>query len=378
MKFQVDCGGAPSSARTGKVSTDHGSFETPAFMPVGTRGTVRGLTADQIRGTGAEIILVNLFHLWLRPGESVVSGAGGISRFMGWDGPVLSDSGGYQVYSLKGSVKVREEGVFFQSPYDGRNVFLSPEDVVILGRSMGIDLIMVLDHLVDPVSSPEDLRDAHARTLRWAQRSLDVSGQEDAVLGIVQGGTDLDARRSSAISLRSMKGKDGQTFAGFGIGGLGIGESFEERNNVVFETLQELDTDKPRYLMGIGYPEDLLAGIERGVDLFDCVLPTRNGRNGMAFTQSGRVVIRNARYEEDDSPLDPRCSCAVCKHYSRSYIHHLFRNGEMLGPILNTIHNLSFYLDLMKQARQEIRAGNFREWSQNKIDSFQMTERGLS
>lgn len=347
-------------------------------MPVGTRGTVRGLTADQIHGTGAEVLLVNLFHLWLRPGEPVVSGAGGISRFMGWDGPVLSDSGGYQVYSLKGSVKVREEGAFFQSPYDGRNVFLSPEDVVILGRSMGIDLIMILDHLVDPVSSPEDLRDAHARTLRWAQRSLDVSSPEDAVFGIVQGGTDLDARKTSAVSLRSMKGKDGQTFAGYGIGGLGIGESFEERNHVVFETLRELETDKPRYLMGIGYPEDLLAGIERGVDLFDCVLPTRNGRNGMAFTPSGRVVIRNARYEQDDSPLDPRCSCAACRHYSRAYIHHLFKNGEMLGPILNTIHNLSFYLDLMKQARQEIRAGNFREWAQNKIDSFQMTERGLS
>ena len=347
-------------------------------MPVATRGTVRGLSVDQIRETGAGILLVNLFHLWLRPGEKIVRETGGISAFMGWRGPVLADSGGYQIYSLSGAVRIREEGAFFQSPYDGRKVFLSPEEVVSVGAAMGIDLIMVLDHLVAPDSSPDVLREARDRTLRWAKRSLDASPAEAALFGIVQGGCDTDARKWSAEVLSSMTGLEGQKFAGFGIGGLGIGESFDVRNHVVRETVDALPLEKPRYLMGIGYPEDLLSGIGQGIDLFDCVLPTRNGRNGMAFTSGGRILLRNARFQEDQAPLDDQCSCTACRHYSRAYIHHLFRNGEMLGPILNTIHNLTYYMELMRQARTEIRQGTFGAWSRQKIESLQQTERGHS
>lgn len=378
MKFHLECTEASSDARTGRIVTDKGSFETPAFMPVATRGTVRGLPVDRIRETGAGILLVNLFHLWLRPGEKVVREAGGISPFMGWGGPVLADSGGYQIYSLSGSVRIREEGAFFQSPYDGRKVFLSPEEVVSVGQSMGIDLIMVLDHLVSPDSPPELLTEARDRTLRWARRSLDASTPEAAIFGIVQGGCDADARKWSAGILSSMTGRDGQSFAGFGIGGLGIGESFDVRNRIVRETVGLLPAEKPRYLMGIGYPEDLLAGIGQGVDLFDCVLPTRNGRNGMAFTSGGRVSIRNARFQDDRAPLDAHCSCPACTQYTRAYIHHLFRNGEMLGPILNTVHNLTYYMDLMCQARTEIRQGTFGAWSRQKMDSLQQSERGRS
>ncbi|MGL3710748.1 tRNA guanosine(34) transglycosylase Tgt [Leptospirillum ferriphilum] len=378
MKFHLETADPFSKARTGCVDTRNGFFETPAFMPVATRGTIRGLTAGQVREAGAGILLVNLFHLWLRPGEEIVREAGGISSFMGWKGPVLADSGGYQIYSLSGSVKIREEGAFFQSPYDGRKVFLSPEDVVSVGSGMGIDLIMVLDHLVSPDSSPEVLREARDRTLRWAKRSLDVAPLDGALFGIVQGGCDIDARKWSAETLSSMTGPEGQTFSGFGIGGLGIGEPFEVRNRVVGETLGALPPEKPRYLMGIGYPEDLLTGIIQGVDLFDCVLPTRNGRNGMAFTSKGRLLIRNARFQKEDTPLDEECSCAACKSYSRSYIHHLFRNGEMLGPILNTIHNLTYYLDLMHQSRTRIREGTFNAWARQKIDSLQQTEREQS
>ena len=333
---------------------------------------------DQVRESGAGILLVNLFHLWLRPGEKIVRQSGGISSFMGWKGPVLADSGGYQIYSLSGSVKIREEGAFFHSPYDGRKVFLSPEDVVTVGSGMGIDLIMVLDHLVSPESSPDILKDARDRTLRWAKRSLDVAPPEGALFGIVQGGCDADDRKWSAEPLSSMTGREGQTFSGFGIGGLGIGEPFEVRNRIVGETLGALPLEKPRYLMGIGYPEDLLSGIAQGVDLFDCVLPTRNGRNGMALTSKGRLLIRNARFQEDESPLDDQCSCAACRSYTRSYIHHLFRNGEMLGPILNTIHNLTYYLELMQQSRTEIRQGTFEVWARHKMDSLQQMERGHS
>ncbi|MHB1604926.1 MAG: tRNA guanosine(34) transglycosylase Tgt [Leptospirales bacterium] len=376
MKFQVVSNDPHSNARIGRLETAHGTLETPAFMPVGTRASVRGMTTDQIGQTGASILLVNLFHLWLRPGEGVIEALGGVSSFMGWKGPVLSDSGGYQILSLADSVKIREEGASFRSPYDGRAVFLSPEDVVRLSSAMDVDLAMVLDHLVSPMSKQEEIQEALLRTLRWARRSLDVFQGDRGLLGIVQGGVGLESRKFSARSLREMTGKDGQRFSGYGIGGLGIGESFDVRNTVIEETISELEPEKLRYLMGIGYPMDILAAVLRGVDLFDCVLPSRNGRNGMVFTRSGKLVIRNARFQQDKSPLDPDCSCNACTHYSRAYIHHLFRSGEMLGPVLNTIHNLSFYMDLLSEARIHIRSGTLLEWVNRQQLQLTISERG--
>lgn len=374
MKFRLVAKDTCSEARTGQIETRHGVLETPAFMPVGTRASVRGLTADQIRQTGASILLVNLFHLWLRPGEDVIHALGGVSAFMGWNGPVLSDSGGYQILSLADSVKIREEGASFRSPYDGRAVFLSPEDVVRISAEIDVDLAMVLDHLVSPLAKEEEVREALLRTLRWAKRSLDVYQEDRGLFGIVQGGIDPESRRFSARSLREMVGKDGQRFSGYGIGGLGIGESFSVRNHILKETIPELEPEKPRYLMGIGYPSDLLMGVLNGVDLFDCVLPSRNGRNGMAFTRSGKLVIRNARFLKDEGPLDPACSCRVCSQYSRAYIHHLFRSGEMLGPVLNTIHNLSFYMDLLSEARIHIRSGTLSEWATRQLSALDVPE----
>ncbi len=374
MKFRILSKDLRSEARVGQIETSHGVLETPAFMPVGTRATVRGLTSDQIAQTGASILLVNLFHLWLRPGEKVINDLGGVSAFMGWEKPVLSDSGGYQIYSLADAVKIREEGASFRSPYDGRPVFLSPEDVVRISSEIDVDLAMVLDHLVSPMAEKAEVHEALLRTLRWAKRSLDVFQEDRGLFGIVQGGIDPESRKFCARSLREMVGKGGQCFSGYGIGGLGIGESFSERTQVLRATISELDEEKPRYLMGIGYPLDILDGILNGVDLFDCVLPTRNGRNGMVFTKSGKLVIRNARFMKDEKPLDPGCTCAVCSRYSRAYIHHLFRSGEMLGPVLNTIHNLSFYMGLLREARIHIRCGTLLEWTKQQLSTLSIIE----
>ena len=376
MNFQVVFKDPCSKARIGRLETAHGLVETPAFMPVGTRASVRGLTAEQIAQTGASILLVNLFHLWLRPGTDVIDALGGVSSFMGWKGPVLSDSGGYQILSLADSVKISEEGASFRSPYDGQSVFLSPEDVVRLSEDIGVDLAMVLDHLVSPMAKQEEIHEALLRTLRWARRSLDVFHEDRGLLGIVQGGIDPESRKFSARSLREMTGKDGQRFSGYGIGGMGIGESFAVRNTILEETMTELEPEKLRYLMGIGYPNDILAAVLRGVDLFDCVLPSRNGRNGMAFTRSGKLVIRNSRFQKDELPLDPECLCNVCTHYSRAYIHHLFRNGEILGPVLNTIHNLSFYMNLLREIRIHIRSGTLVEWAIQEQSISTASERG--
>ncbi|MHB8545094.1 MAG: tRNA guanosine(34) transglycosylase Tgt [Leptospirales bacterium] len=374
MKFRILSRDPHTEARIGQIETSHGVLETPAFMPVGTRATVRGVTSAQIAETGASILLVNLFHLWLRPGEKVINELGGVSAFMGWGKPVLSDSGGYQIYSLADSVKIREEGASFRSPYDGRPVFLSPEDVVRISSEIDVDLAMVLDHLVSPLAEKTEVHEALLRTLRWAKRSLDVFQEDRGLFGIVQGGIDPESRKFCARSLREMVGLDGQCFSGYGIGGLGIGESFSERNQVLRATISELEPEKPRYLMGIGYPLDILDGILNGVDLFDCVLPTRNGRNGMVFTGSGKLVIRNARFMKDEKPLDPGCSCVVCLRYSRAYIHHLFRSGEMLGPVLNTIHNLSFYMGLFREARTHIRSGTLLEWTKQQRSTLSVTE----
>lgn len=356
--------------RTGSLHTEAGIVETPNFMPVGTRGSVRGLSSDVLSKSGTEILLVNLFHLWLRPGEGVLRGAGGIRPFMGWRGPILSDSGGFQILSLKDRRKVSEEGVHFQSPYDGAPVFLSPEEVVRFSGSIGVTIAMVLDHLVSPEEGGAKNREALDRTLRWAKRSLDARegiDSEMALFGIIQGGLDPELRKLCAGELSQMSGDEGTTFDGYGIGGLGIGETPEERVSIVSAALENLPKDKPRYLMGVGYPEDLIESVGEGVDLFDCVLPTRNARNGMLFTRYGRLIIRNARYGEDHGPIDETCSCLTCQSYSRAYLHHLFRTGEMLGPVLNTIHNVTFYLSLMKEVREQLVTGNFFSWKNNML-----------
>jgi len=350
----------PSSrARVGLLETAHGPVETPIFMPVGTRGTVKGLTPESLAACGAGIVLVNAFHLWLRPGIEEVRRAGGIGRMMGLDCPILSDSGGYQVLSLESRRKVTEEGVSFLSPYDGSRVFLSPELSVAHSEGLGVDIRMVLDDLAGADAPPERIREAMERTHRWARRALDAWDQESTapLFGIVQGGIDRSLREESARGLVDLTGNRGQRFSGFGIGGLGVGETAEERLSVLDATVPLLPEDRPRYLMGVGYPADILEAVRRGVDLFDCVLPTRNARNGSYFTREGAIAIRNARHRDDDRPIDPACSCATCRRHSRAYLHHLVRNDEMTGAILGTIHNVTFYLDLMREIRARIRSG---------------------
>ncbi|MDA8059620.1 MAG: tRNA guanosine(34) transglycosylase Tgt [Leptospirillum sp.] len=362
--------GTQEKSRTGALHTEAGIVQTPNFMPVGTRGSVRGLSSDVLSRSGTEILLVNLFHLWLRPGESVLKGAGGIRSFMGWKGPILSDSGGFQILSLKDRRKVSEEGVHFQSPYDGSPVFLSPEEVVRFSGTIGVTIAMVLDHLVSPEEGVAKNREALERTLRWAKRSLDAKEtieSEMALFGIVQGGLDPQLRKFCAGELAGMSGPGGTTFDGYGIGGLGIGEAPDERISIVSAAIEPLPKDKPRYLMGVGYPEDLIEAVGEGVDLFDCVLPTRNARNGMLFTRAGRLIIRNARYTEDHGPVDETCSCLTCQSYSRAYLHHLFRTEEMLGPVLNTIHNVTFYLNLMKEMREQLVMGTFSGWKNHML-----------
>ncbi len=333
-------------------------------MPVGTRGTVKGLIPETLKETGTEILLVNAFHLWLRPGREIVRQNGGIGRMMGIRIPTLSDSGGYQVLSLQHRRKIMEEGISFLSPYDGARVFLSPEDAVSISGDLGVDIRMVLDDLAGVDQPPERVAEAMERTHRWAQRSLNAWNPETSapLFGIVQGGIDKALRERSAEGLVTLRGSEGQEFSGFGIGGLGVGESFEERRRMLSSTLPILPENRPRYLMGIGYPGDIVEGVRQGVDLFDCVLPTRNARNGMYFTWNGPIVIRNARYREDMDPIDPACACSTCRNHSKSYLHHLVKNSEMTGAILGTIHNVSFYMDLMREIRKRISEGRLAGW----------------
>ncbi len=363
--FQVLDRDTGSRARTGLLRTSHGAVETPAFMPVGTRGTVKGMTPDSLAACGVNILLVNAFHLWLRPGTEIVRRAGGIGRMMGIEVPTLSDSGGYQVLSLLHRRKVTEDGVSFLSPYDGAKVFLSPELAVSISTELGVDIRMVLDDLAGADEPAERIAGAMERTYRWARRSLDVWNplESAALFGIVQGGVDPDLREKSAEGLVGLRGKDGQEFSGFGIGGLGVGESFEDRSRVLSKTLPILPDARPRYLMGVGYPGDIVEAVRHGVDLFDCVLPTRNARNGMYFTWDGPLSIRNARYRDDDGPIDPSCPCATCRRHSRSYLHHLVKNAELTGAVLGTIHNVSFYMNLMSEIRRRISEGRLSGWS---------------
>jgi queuine tRNA-ribosyltransferase len=349
------------AARRSVFSTPHGDVQMPAFMPVGTQASVKGLEIEQLRATGAEMILGNTYHLSLRPREEVVAALGGLHRFMGWDGPILTDSGGFQLYSLAHLIKVTEEEAVFRSHIDGRLVALSPERAVAIQEALGSDVAMVLDHVVGLPNSQLVVADAMERSVRWARRCRDAARRPDqALFAIVQGGLDVELRVACARQLRELD------LAGYAVGGLSVGEESAEMLRILDATVPELPADRPRYLMGVGRPEDLLDGIARGIDLFDCVMPTRNGRNAMAFTDEGSLRLRNLAFERDDIPLQNGCPCVACRR-SRGYIRHLFMAREMLGPTLLSIHNLTYYQRLLAEAREAIEADRFEQFRLEKL-----------
>lgn len=346
-----------TGARRGTFETPHGPVETPGFMPVGTQGTVKGLTIDQVALTGAHMILGNTYHLGLRPGHETVRALGGLHAMCGWEGPILTDSGGFQVFSLKGINKITEQSVVFRSHIDGAIIDLSPEHSIEIQESLGSDVAMVLDHVVALPAEDDAVEEAMARSIRWAKRCLEYASREDqAKFAIVQGGLNVDLRVQCAREMAKMD------FNGYAVGGLSVGEPPEEMYRITKATTPELPESKPRYLMGVGRPIDLLESVVRGIDLFDCVMPTRNGRNGMAFTDAGHIKIRNAKHKTDTSPLEDGCPCLACTRHSRGYLRHLFVAGEMLGPSLMSLHNLTYYQRVMKGARDAIESGTLDEY----------------
>jgi len=397
MSARFDLLATDSRARRARLHLAHGAIDTPAFMPVGTYGTVKAMAPDELDAMGAQIVLGNTFHLWLRPGVEVMAAHGGLHRFMGWSRPILTDSGGFQVYSLGAMRKVGEDGVRFRSPIDGAACLLTPEESMRVQTVLDSDIAMIFDECtpywieaaggnasadaadalrggrVDPEPDgsgakarpgrPASHAEAGASmelSLRWAQRSrteFDRLGNRNALFGIVQGGMYADLRDRSSAALQRIG------FDGYAIGGLSVGEPKAEMLRILEHAAAGLPPQRPRYLMGVGTPEDLLAGIAQGIDLFDCVLPTRNARNGWLFTRHGDVKIRNAAHRADPRPLDPQCACYACRHFSRAYLHHLQRSNEILGARLNTIHNLHYYLDLMARARVSIERGTYAEFA---------------
>ncbi|MGD0009443.1 MAG: tRNA guanosine(34) transglycosylase Tgt [Terriglobia bacterium] len=412
LRFEIVAEDKATGARAGLLHTPHGVVETPVFMPVGTAGTVKGMTQGQLEDLGVQILLANTYHLYLRPGHEIIREVGGLHRFMGWPRPILTDSGGFQVMSLKSLGRVTEDGVWFKSHLDGSSHFLSPERAVEVQLALGADIIMTLDECVEYPSSHEAIHRAVKLTGRWAGRAKEklsaissqpsasgnqaggqssivnrqsamgkpsasetqaseqspIGNQQSAIpapspqppapalFGIVQGGVDRDLRRESAEGLLELD------FEGYAVGGLSVGEPKAEMYEVAEYTAQLLPRNRPRYLMGVGTPEDLVECVARGIDMFDCVMPTRNARNGCVFTSQGKVIIKNTKYARDESPLDPACGCPVCGRYSRSYIRHLLVAGEMLGAILTTQHNLHFYIDRMRKIRQSLLFGAFAEF----------------
>ena len=361
LSFELHHTDAGSAARASTLRTPHGDVQLPAFMPVATQGTVKGLEIDQVRRAGAQIVLSNTYHLALRPGEDVVRDLGGLHQMMGWNGPILTDSGGFQIFSLARITQVTDQAASFRSHIDGSLLELTPERVVQIQSALGSDIAMVLDDVRGLPADAEALQDACRRTLHWAQRSRDMVGERTpALFAIVQGGLLPELRLSCAEQLVAMD------FPGYAIGGLSVGESPEQMYDILDVTCPALPVDRPRYLMGVGRPQDLLEAIRRGIDLFDCVMPTRNGRNATAFTDEGLLKMRNARHERDDRPLDQSCPCVACSR-SRGYLRHLFIAGEMLGPILLSIHNLTYYLRLMDDARAAIQEDQFSRFFQEKM-----------
>ncbi|MCH8924024.1 MAG: tRNA guanosine(34) transglycosylase Tgt [Planctomycetes bacterium] len=355
---------ASSAARRATLHTPHGPVETPAFMPVGTQAAVKGIEIEPLRETGAQMVLANTYHLALRPGEKTVRRLGGLHEFMGWDGPILTDSGGFQIFSLARLTKVDDAAAVFQSHIDGSTVELTPERAVDIQRALGSDVAMVLDHVVGLPAEPEAVRDASQRTVRWARRCLDHSrdhghDNRQALFAIVQGGLDEALRVDCAEQLTKLD------FAGYAIGGLSVGEEPADMYRIIEATTPVLPENRPRYLMGVGRPQDLLEAIARGIDLFDCVMPTRNGRNALAFTDEGPLRLRNRRHHDDPRPLEADCPCPACRR-SRGYLRHLFASGEMLGPILLSIHNLTYYQRLLASAREAIVEDRFEAFRRQK------------
>jgi queuine tRNA-ribosyltransferase len=350
MKFGVKAN--DGLARRGELHLSHGVVQTPAFMPVGTYGTVKAMSPKELEEEGAEIVLGNTFHLWLRPGLAVVEKHAGLHRFMGWKRPILTDSGGFQVFSLGELRKISEEGVAFQSPINGDKLFLTPEESMRIQRVLDSDIVMVFDECTGYPATREVAAVSMELSLRWAERSKRAhAGSANALFGIVQGGMHEELRDASLAGLAAIG------FDGYAIGGVSVGEPKEDMERIVAHTAPKLPANAPRYLMGVGTPEDLVQSVSQGVDMFDCVLPTRNARNGWLFTRWGDVKIKNARHREDTGPLDPDCGCYTCRNFSRAYLHHLHRANEILGARLNTIHNLHYYLELMGLLRDAIEAG---------------------
>jgi queuine tRNA-ribosyltransferase len=346
-------------ARRGTLTLAHGTVETPAFMPVGTYGTVKAMSPAELHDSGAQIVLGNTFHLWLRPGLDVIARHDGLHRFMGWDGPILTDSGGFQVWSLGELRHIREEGVAFQSPVNGDQCFLSPEESMRIQHVLNADIAMIFDECTAYPSSREQAAESMRLSLRWAARSkaeFEKLGNANALFGIVQGGMHEDLRDESARGLQDIG------FHGYAIGGLSVGEPKGDMLRILAHTAPKLPGDKPRYLMGVGTPEDIVAAVGAGIDMFDCVMPTRNGRNGWLFTRFGDIKIRNAVHKDDTRPLDDTCACYACRNFSRAYLHHLQRTKEILGARLNTIHNLHYYQALMGEMREAIEAGGFADF----------------
>jgi len=367
-----------TKARTGRVTTAHGTVDTPAFMPVGTQGTVKGLTQQMLEDAGASIILGNTYHLFLRPGHTRINQLGGLHRFMSWGRPILTDSGGFQVFSLNELRKLTEEGVEFQSHIDGSTHFLSPEKSIDIQAALGSDIVMAFDECTPFPATRDEAIASLKLTQRWARRSkqrlsdlhsdaanaersgITVVNQTQALFGINQGSTFLDLREQSLAGLVEIG------FDGYAIGGLSVGEEKSAMFEVVSHIAPLMPEDRPRYLMGVGTPEDIIGAVNLGIDMFDCVMPTRNARNGQLFTSRGKLNIKNARYKKDGQPIDDACRCAVCARYSRAYVRHLYMSGEILGAVLTSLHNVSFYLDMMSMMRQAITLGTFKEFS----DSF--------
>lgn len=357
-------------ARRGQLQLAHGTINTPAFMPVGTYGAVKGLTPDEIQNLGAEIILGNTFHLWLRPGLDVIRACGGLHGFNTWQGPILTDSGGFQVFSLGDLRKITEEGVMFRSPIDGSKCFLSPEKSMEIQTVLNSDIVMIFDECTPYPADFSQAESSMHLSLRWAKRSLDAFQalqNKNALFGIVQGGMHEALRDISAAKLIEMD------FHGYAIGGLSVGEPKDDMLRILAHTAPQLPVHKPRYLMGVGTPEDILNAVEQGIDMFDCVMPTRNARNGWLFTTHGVVKIRNAQYRYDTAPIDAECDCYTCRHFSRAYLHHLQKINEMLGARLNTIHNLHFYQKLMRGIRESIETQNFATFKAETLATMQGT-----
>jgi queuine tRNA-ribosyltransferase len=358
FSFEIISKDNKTRARLGEISTSHGKIITPVFMPVGTQGAVKAMTHEMLLQLNVEIILGNTYHLFLRPGHKLIESLGGLHRFISWDRPILTDSGGFQVYSMSDLNKVTEEGVFFRSHIDGSAHLFTPESSIEVQIALGSDIIMAFDECTPYPAAKQQVAESADLTARWAKRSKDahLENSDSALFGIIQGGIYQDLRAKSAGDICSIG------FDGYALGGLSVGEPKDQMFEIVEYTVPMIPEDKPHYLMGAGMPADIIEAVSMGIDMFDCVLPTRNARNGYAFTHNGKIIIKHAKYKEDLLPVDPECGCYACRNFSRAYLRHLFMAGEITAAILLTIHNLHFYLDLLNRIRQSLKSGRFCDW----------------